>query len=136
MIKKIVKVHNSYFRPLEYINEKKIKHKKGSFRQETKSQEDLSVMMLNFHLQTIPFIINQEYQIAQLQNFSKQEQQNSFLYELLFQGLRERFLEYSDTKPLIEAFYQTNRITENQYKTLTLHLYLEDKEYEEICNNS
>jgi hypothetical protein len=34
------------------------------------------------------------------------------LYEILYLGLQEKFLSYSDMKPLIEAFYQTGRLNE------------------------
>lgn len=94
-----------------------------------KSQEEINIILLNFNLQLIPLVLNQEYEILKLQNY-QQKENNEFLYELLFLGLKEKFLEYTDTKPIIEAFYQTGRINEKQYLTLTKHYYLEDREYE------
>lgn len=93
------------------------------------TQEEINIKLLNFNLQLIPLVLNQEYEILKLQNY-QQKENNEFLYELLFLGLKEKFLEYTDTKPIIEAFYQTGRINEKQYLTLTKHYYLEDREYE------
>lgn len=96
--------------------------------QQTEEAEEI-IKLLNFSLQIIPFIIRQEYEILKLQQYKKVNN-NPFLYELLYLGLKEKFLDYDDTKPLIEVFYQTNRINEKQYLTLIKHYYLEDKEYE------
>ena len=96
---------------------------------EQQAEEDEEIIkLLNFSLQIIPFIIRQEYEILKLQQYKKVNN-NPFLYELLYLGLKEKFLDYDDTKPLIEVFYQTNRLNENQYLTLIKHYYLEDKEY-------
>ena len=96
---------------------------------EQQEEEDEEIIkLLNFSLQIIPFIIRQEYEILKLQQYKKVNN-NPFLYELLYLGLKEKFLDYDDTKPLIEVFYQTNRLNENQYLTLIKHYYLEDKEY-------
>ena len=97
---------------------------------ENNSEKQLLTKTLNFNLQLISLIIFQEYEIIKLQNFQKVSN-NEYLYELLYLGLKEKFLEYLEVKPIIEAFYQTNRITKNQYLTLVNHYYLEDKEYEE-----
>ena len=113
----------------ENINFFSFKDKKF-LNKENNSEQQLLVNALNFTLELIPLIIFQEYEILKLQNF-KQVKNNNNLYELLYLGLKEKFLEYIETKPIIEAFYETNRITKNQYLTLINHCYLEDKEYEE-----
>ena len=95
-----------------------------------KNQENLNLISLKFLLQMIPLVINQEYEIAKLQNFIK-VQNNSLIYELLFLGLQEKFLDFNNSIPIIKVFYETNRITEKQYKTLIEQLYLYDKEYED-----
>jgi hypothetical protein len=56
--------------------------------------------------------IQQEFEIIKLQNYASVEAK-PFLYELLYLGLQGKMLDYNDTKPIIEAFYQTNRITKN-----------------------
>ena len=94
------------------------------------SSENVNIMLLNFNLQLIITTIQQEFEIIKLQNYASVEAK-PFLYELLYLGLQGKMLDYNDTKPIIEAFYQTNRITKNQYLTLINHYYLEDKEYEE-----
>lgn len=97
--------------------------------EQEKEAEDSIINLMNFNLYLVRLIITQEYELLKLQNYKKVEN-NSFLYELLYLGLQEKILDQSDTKPLIEAFYQTNRLTENQYLTLVKKCYLEDKEYE------
>ena len=95
-----------------------------------KQQEELNTILLNFNLQIIPIIIKQEYEMLQLQNYMQVENK-TYLYELLYQGLSENFLEFTEMLPIIEAFYITNRITEKQYKTLIEQQYFQNKEYED-----
>lgn len=95
-----------------------------------KQQEELNTVLLNFNLQIIPIVIKQEYEMLQLQNYAQVENK-IYLYELLYQGLSENFLEFTEMLPIIEAFYTTNRITKNQYKTLIEQQYFQNKEYED-----
>lgn len=98
--------------------------------EQTKNDEDLIIHFLNFNYNLILIIINQEYEILKLQNYKK-VQPNIYLYELLYLGLKEKYLELNSLKPLIKAFYDTNRITEKQYNTLIKQYYFLNKEYEE-----
>lgn len=95
-----------------------------------KKIEELLVSNLNYNLQLISLVIEQEFEIIQLQGFKKSESKK-FLYEILYLGLKENFLEYSEVFPKIKIFYETGRITESQYNTLLNQLYIYNKEYEE-----
>ena len=98
--------------------------------EEIKSQAEINTELLNFNLFLIPIILAQEYEIIKLQGYQQVDNNSTYLYNLLYLGLKENFLEYSDIKPLIEAFYQTNRIDKKQYLTLTKHYYIDNRECE------
>ena len=99
-------------------------------RTEEKQQEEINVSLLNCCLYMVSQLIIQEKEIAKLQNYDKVKN-NSFLYNIIYLGLQENFLDFLEIQDTIKMFYQTNRITKNQYLTLINHYYLEDKEYEE-----
>ena len=99
-------------------------------RTEEKQQEEINVSLLNCCLYMVSQLIIQEKEIAKLQNYDKVKN-NSFLYNIIYLGLQENFLDFLEIQDTIKMFYQTNRITKNQYLTLINHYYLENKEYEE-----
>ena len=99
-------------------------------RTEEKQQEEINVSLLNCCLYMVSQLIIQEKEIAKLQNYDKVKN-NSFLYNIIYLGMQENFLDFLEIQDTIKMFYQTNRITKNQYLTLINHYYLENKEYEE-----